>query len=114
MNHMTIDSEAFRLLCSKIDMIAEHVVKEKQDNPRDKDDDIWIDSSEACNYLKISQRTLYRLRVKGIISYSVLSGKIYFTVGAIKKALQEHTVRGSEDKLKALIEHPAKLRKAKK
>lgn len=101
MEHITIESEAFQLLCEKIDQIAEYIAKENGNN----EEEIWIDNHDVCTYLSISERTLYRLRKEGRISYSMLSGKYYYTISAIKDALKNHLIKGAEDKMKLLVAH---------
>ncbi|WP_370457677.1 helix-turn-helix domain-containing protein [Dysgonomonas sp. ZJ709] len=39
---------------------------------------------EVCTFLRISERTLQRLRTNGVISYSVISGKTYYIIAEIK------------------------------
>lgn len=105
MEHITIDSKAFTLLCEKVDQIVEYIIQERGGNANNNEEDVWIDNHDACKYLSISERTLYRLRKKGLISYSMLSGKYYYTISAIKDALKNHLIKGSEDKMKTLIAH---------
>jgi hypothetical protein len=40
------------------------------------EDEIWVDSYEVCTFLKISEKTLQRLRVAGTIAYSNIRGVI--------------------------------------
>ncbi|GHV58515.1 hypothetical protein FACS1894182_11140 [Bacteroidia bacterium] len=76
MDVITIESQAYRELVSKINSIAKFVItiQTEEKNP----DNEWVDSYEVCTFLKISERTLQRLRSNGIISYSILSGKTYY------------------------------------
>jgi 3-methyladenine DNA glycosylase Tag len=72
MEVITIESQVFKELIAKINSIAKFVMSHQKEekNP----DDEWVDSYEVCTFLKISERTLQRLRSNGIISYSILSG----------------------------------------
>jgi hypothetical protein len=54
--------------------------------------------------LKISERTLQRLRTKGHISYSMISGKTYYTIAEVKRMLNERLVRSNQESLNQLIE----------
>ncbi|MBP7497441.1 MAG: helix-turn-helix domain-containing protein [Bacteroidales bacterium] len=45
----------------------------------------WLDASEVCQMLKISKRCLQNYRLKKILKYSRIGGKIYFK----KKDLEE-------------------------
>ena len=74
MEVITIDSQAYKELVTKINTIAKFVIDHQKDdtvNP----DEMWVDSYEVCTFLKISERTLQRLRSNRIISYSIISGK---------------------------------------
>jgi hypothetical protein len=106
MDVITIESQAYRELVTKINSIAKFVLNHQ---PEEKNtDDEWVDSYEVCTFLKISERTLQRLRSNGIISYSMLSGKSYYTIGEIKRMLNEKRIRSTEECLMDLI-HNHKL-----
>ena len=55
------------------------------------EDDLW-DNSEIVRRWKISERTLAAWRKKGLISYTQLNGKIWYTREAREKFLREHMV----------------------
>ena len=102
MEVITIESRAYKELLEKIDAIARMVVMsqpETQQNP----DETWVDGCEVCTYLKISERTLQRMRTEGIISYSIISGKSYYTIAEIKRMLNEKRIRNSEECMNDLI-----------
>ena len=103
MDVITIESQAFKDLITKINMIAKYVTAIQ---PEEKNhDDEWVDSYEVCTFLKISERTLQRLRSNGIISYSMLSGKSYYTIGEIKRMLNEKRIRSTDEYLTDLIQN---------
>ena len=102
MDVITFESQAYRELVSKISTIAKFVVEHQSAETKNPEDD-WVDSYEVCTFLCISERTLQRLRSKGMITYSLMGGKTYYTIGEIKKALQEKRIRSSEDALQNLI-----------
>jgi DNA-binding transcriptional MerR regulator len=54
-------------------------------------------------FLNISSRTLQRLRSKGMISYSLISGKTYYTIGEIKRMLKERRIRSNEEAFQNII-----------
>lgn len=100
MDVITIESQAYRELVSKINTIAKFVVEhQSEENP----DEEWVDSYEVCTFLKISERTLQRLRSKGMITYSLISGKTYYTIAEIKHMLNERRIRSNEAALQNLI-----------
>lgn len=99
-----IESQAYKELVSKINTIAKFVI-EHQPCDTTASDEEWVDSYEVCTFLKISERTLQRLRTNGIISYSILSGKSYYTIGEIKRMLQEKRIRSTDECLESLIQN---------
>jgi 3-methyladenine DNA glycosylase Tag len=103
MEVITIESQAFKELKAEIGTIAKFVstLQTDEKNP----DDEWVDGYEVCTFLKISERTLQRLRSNGIISYSMLSGKSYYTIGEIKRMLNEKRIRSTEESLIDLIQN---------
>ncbi len=102
MEVITIDSQAYKELVSKINTIAKFVIEHLDDDTANPDE-MWVDSYEVCTFLKISERTLQRLRTKRIISYSIISGKSYYTIAEIKRMLAERKIRSNEECLDDLI-----------
>lgn len=102
MDVITLESEAYKDLVSKINAIAKFVVDHKEDDTTDPDG-MWVDSYEVCTFLKISERTLQRMRSNRVISYSIISGKSYYTIGEIKRLLNEKKIRSTEECMNDLI-----------
>lgn len=103
MEVITIDSEAFKELIRKIDSITDYIRNKDTSSTSKELDEVWVDSYEICTFLRISERTLQRLRSNQLISYSILSGKTYYTIGEIKRILKEHLVKTGEEALSDLI-----------
>ena len=103
MEVITIDSQAYKELTAKINLIAKFVtsIQTGEKNP----DDEWVDSYEVCTFLKISERTLQRLRSNGLIGYSILAGKSYYTIGEIRRMLDEKRIRSTDECLADLIQN---------
>lgn len=102
MDVITIESQAYKELVTKINAIAKFVIEHQEDETANPDD-MWVDSYEVCTFLKISERTLQRLRTNRIISYSILSGKSYYTIGEIKRMLTERKIRSTDECMNDLI-----------
>jgi len=100
MDVITIETQAFKNLMSKVDTIFDYVVSQQNTND---DEDSWVDSYEVCTFLKISDRTLQRLRSDNKINYSRIRGKNYYRISEIKRMLQENLIRRSEENLQDLI-----------
>jgi len=102
MDVITIESYAFLKLEAKINLIAKFV-NEQQPVIIEDSDQTWVDNYDVCTFLKISERTLQRLRSKGLVSYSIISGKSYYTITEVKRMLSQHIVRSNEECLQDLI-----------
>jgi hypothetical protein len=102
MDVITIESTAFLELEAKISLIAKFV-NEQQPTSNENPDDTWVDNYDVCSFLKISERTLQRLRSKGLVSYSVISGKSYYTLTELRRMLNQHIIRSNVECLSDLI-----------
>ena len=102
MDVITIESIAFKELSEKISLIAKFV-NEQQSIIIENPDETWVDNYDVCTFLKISERTLQRLRSNGSISYPVISGKSYYTLSEVKRMLKQHIIRSNEECLSDLI-----------
>ena len=89
----------------KIDFITDYIVNQNVSDKRNDidNDDTWVDGYEVCTFLRISERTLQRLRSNGQVSYSIISGKSYYQIKEIKRLLKEHLIKSGEDCLDDLI-----------
>ena len=105
MEVITIESHAFKSMMSKVDTIFDYVIS--QQNIQDEEDS-WVDSYEVCTFLKMSDRTLQRLRSEKKINYSRIRGKTYYKISEIKRMMDENLIRRSEDCLQNLIENHQK------
>ena len=105
MEIITIDSELYKEFARKIDFITEFITNSQSNYAENNINDTWVDSYEVCTFLRISERTLQRLRSNGQISYSILSGKTYYKISEIKRMLDEHLIRANEGYLIDLIEN---------
>lgn len=103
MEVITIDSQAFKVLMEKLDALSDYVSSLKP--PAEDEDDSWVDSHEICDFLKISERTLQRLRSNGKISYTNLGGRYYYQISQVKKLLKEKVIKSSEECFLELVEH---------
>ena len=105
MEVITIESQAYKNIMSKMYTIYDYVVS--QQNTQDEEDS-WVDNYEVCTFLKMSDRTLQRLRSEKKINYSRIRGKTYYKISEIKRMMDENLIRRSEDCLQNLIENHQK------
>jgi len=102
MDVITVESKAFKELEAKINAIADYVLN-KQDAENINEDEIWLDSYEVCTFLKISDKTLQRLRVSGTIAYSNIRGRYFYKIGEIKRMLEEGLIRSNAECINDLV-----------
>jgi hypothetical protein len=106
MEVITIDSQAFKELMAKINTIAKLVIAinaKIEEQPEEEDG--WVDSYEVCTFLKISSRTLQRLRTEGAINFSRIRGKNFYRIGELQRLLQNNIIRRSDEHLRDLIKN---------
>jgi hypothetical protein len=91
MEIIAMDSKAYRDLVEKIERIADYVANHggKNDAP---DKEIWLDSHEVANLLRISTKTLQRLRKDKLISYTILRGRCLYKLSEIERGLNERLI----------------------
>ncbi len=98
-----MESKSFKQLMEKLDALSDYVSSLKPPAVDESDD--WVDSHEICGFLKISNRTLQRLRSDGKIAYSGIGGKYYYQIREIKKLLRERIIKSTDECLQELIAH---------
>jgi hypothetical protein len=104
MEVITIESQAFKELMAKINTIVKFVTT-IQSKSKEEPEDGWVDSYEVCTFLKISTKTLQRLRSANAITYSKIRGKNFYRISEIQRLLNENIIRRSDEHLQKLIEN---------
>jgi len=104
MEVITIESQAYRDLTAKINTIAKFVIA-GQTKEEEKDADSWVDSYEVCTFLKISSRTLQRLRAARAVNYSLIRGKTFYRTSEIQRLLNDNIIRRRDECLQDLIKN---------
>ena len=79
MEIITFESKAYKELDNKITAIADYIFNHMEAESTN-EDEIWVDSYEVCTFLKISEKTLQRLRVAGTIAYSNIRGRYFYKI----------------------------------
>lgn len=102
MEIITFESKAYKELDNKITAIADYIFNHKEAENTN-EDEIWVDSYEVCTFLKISDRTLQRLRAAGTITYSNIKGHYFYKIGEIKRLLEERLIKRDKDRINDLI-----------
>mgnify|MGYP002605491039 FL=1 len=103
MEVITIEETAFKTIMEKLDLIADYIMQTKKNNTLEDD---WLDNYAVCELLKISNRTLQRLRANNTIEHVKMGGKVYSQVKEIKRILQENIIhRNLNDFEQAIKNH---------
>lgn len=102
MEIITFESKAYKDLDNKITAIADYIFNHTEAENTN-EDEIWVDSYEVCTFLKISDRTLQRLRAAGTITYSKIKGHYFYKIGEIKRLLEERLIKRDKDNINDLI-----------
>ena len=104
MEVITIESQAFKELTSKINTIAKFVAA-LETKAEEQPEDGWVDSYEVCTFLKVSAKTLQRLRNVNAVSYSKIRGKNFYRISEIQRLLNENIIRRNEEHIQDLIKN---------
>lgn len=104
MEVITIESQAYRELITKINTIIQFVAAQ-QAKAAEKPWDNWVDNHEVCTWLQVSPRTLQRLRASRLVNFSLIRGKVFYRVSEIERLLNENIIRRSDEQLQNLIKH---------
>ena len=113
MEIITFESKAYKELDNKITAIADYIFNHLDENKTD-EDEIWVDSYEVCTFLKISDRTLQRLRAAGMISYSDIKGHYFYKIKEVKRMLEERLIKRDKECINELITNHQKYVKEKR
>jgi hypothetical protein len=109
MEVITVESKAYNDLIAKIDRIAQCIAdyqeERKTERETENEADTWVDSYEVCTFLKISRRTLQRLRAGNEVSYSLIRGKTFYRISEIRRLLEGRVIRRNEEHLQDLIKN---------
>lgn len=90
MEIITLDHEVYKDLVNKIERIAAYVFK--KENMPAQEPDIWLTSEELADLLKISTRTLQRMRKDHTIAYSMIRSKCLYRLSDVEKCIRERVV----------------------
>ena len=104
MEVITIDSKAFQQLLEKVNAINDYVREARLEQTSNIDEE-WVDSQTVCQYLRICEKTLQRLRAAGKIAYSCVGNKYYYQIAEIKRCLKAHLIKSSEELLDDLMQN---------
>lgn len=87
MEVITIESEAYKNLISKIDQLHNEIIRIQ--NPVDQFAQEWIDSYDVMKMLNISRRTLYNYMNQGKLKSSRIGKRNFFRVQEVKEIFHQ-------------------------
>ena len=91
MEIVTMDNEVVKTMMEKIDRIADYVFK--KDNVPKEEVEILLTSEEAADLLKISTRTLQRMRKDKTIPYMMVRSKCRYRLTDLEECVRRKIVR---------------------
>ena len=96
MDVITIESEAFKKLIESVNELKTLVSENfKNQSPGGQSQKTWLNKKEACQMLRISERTLQTYRNTGVIPFSRIQGKIYYKAEDMQAFFNDHYQKGS-------------------
>ena len=104
MEVITIESGAFKYFKDKLCTI-EQAILYLQNKIEGEPEDSWVDNYEVCTFLKVSSKTLQRLRSANTVSYSRIGGKIFYRISEIQRLLNENIIQRNDEHLQDLIKN---------
>ena len=90
MEIITFDHKVYQDLSEKIERIADYVFK-KEAQPQHTPE-IWLTSEELADLLKISTRTLQRLRKERVIPYTMVRSKCLYRLSDVEECISRRIV----------------------
>ena len=99
MNLITIEESAWKALMEQLQSIENQLKKEPIEW-----DSLWLNQKEICQYLHLSENTLWRMRKRNEITYSKIYGQYFYTLGSIRKLLINQSVENTESYLQSLTQ----------
>jgi hypothetical protein len=98
MEVITIESQAYKEIISRIEKISRYVNDHSENNHEG-----WVDNYDVCSFLKISNRTLQRLRSQGLLNYSIIRGKTFYKLSEIERMLNENLIKSHPQNFQDLL-----------
>ncbi len=92
MDILNIEKSAFEMMMARFDELAKRVAdtchKHKQ-----RELSQWLDNQDVCEMLNISKRTLQSYRDNGVLEYTQVDRKIYYSVAEVNRFINDKTIK---------------------
>lgn len=99
MKVIVIESEAYKRLVQKVEWIHSYIKKQEEKNSIIQESDpseVWLNDQDSAAILRVSKRTMQRLRSNGEITYSIRGNKAWYTLAEVKRLLSGRVVRNDK------------------
>lgn len=95
MKVIVMESESYKKLVQKIECIYSYTKKREKENAtlQANPSEVWLNDQDAAAILRVSKRTMQRLRSNGEIAYSIRGGKAWYTLAEVKRLLSGRVVK---------------------
>lgn len=88
MKVISIESNAYKILLQKIDKIHSFLQKQEKENiilQQSYPSEVWLSDQDAAIILRVSRRSMQRLRSNGEITYSIRGGRVWYLLAEVKR-----------------------------
>lgn len=101
MNLITLEESVWKELLERINMLIATLQETKNQQLLD---DLWLNHHDVCQYLHLSEKTLWRMRKNNEITYSKVYGQYFYTLGSIRSLLDVNAIQSTEVYIEELIQ----------
>ena len=92
MEIINIEKCAFEMMMARFNELAEKVEK-LYHKRNDKTLSQWLDNEDVCRMLNISKRTLQSYRDNGVLAYTQVDRKIYYSVAEVNRFINNKKIK---------------------
>lgn len=103
MEVITLETQVVKEIVGKLDTIFDYIASLK--TQRVDLENEWVDNYDVCTFLKISKRTLQRLRSDKLINYTIIRGRTYYKLAEIKHLMEVKLIKGDQATLEELVKN---------
>jgi len=86
MNIVALTAEEYKAILDRLDKLTERVSENQALNRKQ----IIYDNADALQILKCSRRSLQKWRTEGLITYSIVNSKLYYTHENLMEFIHRH------------------------
>ncbi|MFI3294101.1 MAG: helix-turn-helix domain-containing protein [Rikenellaceae bacterium] len=92
MEIINIEKCAFEMMMARLSEFAQRVEK-LYHKRNDKTLSQWLDNEDVCRMLNISKRTLQSYRDNGVLAYTQVDRKIYYSVAEVNRFINDKKIK---------------------